>query len=226
MNVSDPPVPFRDLLNDASISPALADRIISSCSVRDLPTGTRLQHVADDAGGMWGLAEGALSVEIAPGTRDPQMSYLLLPPVWFAEGSIINDAPRMVGFSTIRRSSLLHLPAQRFFSILREEPILWRWLAKVQNLNFQRAMGMVDALMVRTSEARIAAVLRQLGGRLGQNASAPRILDITQSELADIANVSRSVLSPVLKKLASKGFIELGHSTITIADPAALSSFS
>jgi len=48
------------------------------------------------------------------------------------------------------------------------------------------------------------------------------VLDITQAQLAAIANVSRSVLSPVLKTLASKGAITLGNSTITITNPAAL----
>lgn len=81
---------------------------------------------------------------------------------------------------------------------------------------------MVDALMNRSSEARVAAVLMQLGGRLGQDAKTPRVLDITQTQLAAIANVSRSVLSPVLKTLASKGAIKLGHGTITITDPAEL----
>jgi DNA-binding FadR family transcriptional regulator len=42
------------------------------------------------------------------------------------------------------------------------------------------------------------------------------------SQLAAIANVSRSVLSPILQALAAKGTIELGHRTITIAEPVAL----
>jgi CRP-like cAMP-binding protein len=177
---------------------------------------------ADHPGGMWCLSEGALSVEMAPGVRDPQMSYLLLPPVWVGEGGIIVDAPRSVGLSTTRRSVLLHLPSQRFFDIAKDEPTIWRWVAKVQKLNFERSLRMTDALMVRSSEARVSAVLLQLGGRLGAQADTPRVLDITQAQLAAIANLSRSVLSPVLQTLASRGAIELGHRTITVTDPAAL----
>lgn len=117
---------------------------------------------------------------MAPGARDPQMSYLLLPPVWVGEGGVIVDAPRSIGLSTTRKSLMLHLPAHRFFAIAQDEPLIWRWVAKVQKQNFERAMRMVDALMNRSSEARIAAVLMQLGGRLGQDALAPRVLDITQ----------------------------------------------
>ncbi|MEQ8696965.1 MAG: hypothetical protein RLT05_10455, partial [Bauldia litoralis] len=93
---------FRDLLDGATLSAALAGRILRACSVRNLPARTYLQHVDDDPGGMWGLAEGALSVEFAPGTRDPNMGYILLPPVWVAEGGVVSGIRRMVGLSTTR----------------------------------------------------------------------------------------------------------------------------
>jgi CRP/FNR family transcriptional regulator, cyclic AMP receptor protein len=222
MNPSDAKDPFFDLLNDDVISPRLADLIFRASLVRDVPARTYLQQVADDPGGMWGLKEGALAVEFAPGRRDPQLSYLLLPPLWLGEGSIIANIPRLIGVSTTRRSFLLHLPAQRFFDIASEEPLLWRWAARVSRENFERAMRMTDALMVRNSDARIAAVLIQLGGSLREHTNAPRVLDVTQTQLAAIANVSRSILNPVLKTLESQGVVELGNRTITIVDPVAL----
>ena len=222
MNMPDLKGPLRDLMHDADTSAALSDRILRACSMHDVPAHTYLQHVADEPGGMWGLAEGALAVEFAPGTREPQKGYLLLPPVWAGEGGVVSGVRRMVGLSTTRRSVLLHLPAQHFASIARDEPLIWRWVSREQNKNFERALGMVDALMVRNSEARVAAVLLLLGGRLGSQANAPRVLDITQTDLAAIANLSRTVLNRALRSLASKGAIELGYSTITVADPAAL----
>ena len=218
--------PFRELLDHTSLSPALADRIFGACSLRDIPARTYLHHVADEPRGLWGLAEGALSVEFAPGMRDPQVSYLLLPPVWLGEGGLIAGTPRSVGVSTTRRSVLLHLSAYQFFGIAADEPLIWRWIAEVQKQNFERALGMVDALMVRRSEARVAAVLAQIGGQLGPHADAPRVLDITQSELAAIANVSRTVLNPILTTLALKNAVRLGHRTITITDPVALRNHS
>jgi CRP-like cAMP-binding protein len=222
MNMTNLKGPLWDLVHDAAISAALSDRILRACSVHEFPAQTYLQHVADEPGGMWGLSEGALAVEFAPGTRDPQKGYLLLPPVWVGEGGVVSGVRRMVGLSTTRRSVLLHLPAQHFASIARDEPLIWKWVSKEQNKNFERSLGMVDALMVRNSEARVAAVLLQLGGRLGSEADAPRVLDLTQADLAAIANLSRTVLNQALRSLASKGAIELGYSTITVADPAAL----
>ncbi len=226
MNVLDPKGLSRELLNEVGISDSLADRIVRSCLAHDVPARSYLHHVADDPGGMWCLVEGALSVEFAFGMREPQTSYILLPPAWVGEGGVITGAQRMVGLSTTRRSLLLHLPMHQFFSIARDEPLIWQWVAKEQNQNIARAMGMVDALMVRSSEARVKAVLAQLGGRAGNQANAPRVLDATQAQLAAMANVSRTVLSPILKTLALKGAIELGHCTITIANPAILRSLS
>jgi CRP/FNR family transcriptional regulator, cyclic AMP receptor protein len=222
MNTLKPKGPFQELLNDATISTSLADRIVRGSSVHDIPAQTYLQHVADEPGGMWGLAAGSLSVEFTTGMRDPQMGYSLLPPAWVGEGGVVAGRRRLVGLSTTRRSLLLHLPVKQFASIAQEDPLIWRWVAQEQNRNFERSLGMTDALMVRSSEARVAAVLRQLGGRLGTQTEAPRVLDITQVQLAAIVNVSRSVLSPILGTLASTGIIELGHRTITILDPVAL----
>ena len=222
MDTPEPRLPLQGLLSDPSITSALSDRILRSCSVHNIPERSYLQRVADNPGGMWGLAEGALSVEMAPGARDPQMSYLLLPPVWVGEGGVIAGSPRLIGLWTTRRSVLLHLPMQRFFEIAKDDPLIWRWVAKVQKQNFERAIGLTDALMVRSSEARVSAVLLHLGGRIGPLAAAPRVLDITQAQLAAIANVSRSVLSPILQALAEKKTIELGHRTITVANPTAL----
>lgn len=221
MPPSDVRVAFRDRLHADGISLELADRILWSCSVHDVPEGTYVQHVADDPGGLWCLVEGSLSVEMAPGAREPQMSYLLLAPVWVGEGGVIVETPRTIGLSTTCKSVLLHLPMRRFFDIAQAEPLIWRWVAKVQKHNFERAIRMTDALMVRSSEARVAAVLMQLGGRIGPDADMPRVLDLTQAQLAAIANVSRSVLSPILQALAAGGILELGHRTITIGDPAA-----
>ena len=222
MNMTNLKGPLWDLVHDATIPVALSDRILRACSVHEFQAQTYLQHVADEPGGMWGLSEGALAVEFAPGTRDPQTGYLLLPPVWVGEGGVVSGVRRMVGLSTTRRSVLLHLPARHFAGIARDEPLIWRWVSREQNKNFERALGMVDALMVRSSEARVAAVLAQLGGRLGHDATTPRVLDITQSRLAAITNVSRTVLSAALKTLEAKGVIKIGFATITVANPAAL----
>lgn len=222
MQTPDPWMSVQEQFSHAGIAPPLADRILRSCLNRDIPARTNIQQVADAPGGMWCLVKGALSVEMAPGMRDPQMGYLLLPPVWVGEGGIIADVPRSVGLSTTRRSVLLHLPVQRFFEIAKEDPLIWRWVAKVQKENFERSIRMTDALMVRSSDARIVAVLVQLGGLRRHYADPPRVLDITQAQLAAIANVSRSILNPVLRKLASKGVVGLGQRTITITDPEAL----
>ena len=222
MNATDPKGPFGELLDDATISATLADRIFRGASVRELPAQTYLQHVGDEPGGMWELAAGSLSVEFATGLREQQIGFCLIPPVWVGKGGIVTGGRRMVGLSTTRRSVLLHLPMHQFASIAQDDPLIWRWVSREQNRNFERCLRMTDALMVRTSAARIVAVLRQLGGRLGDRADAPRILDITQAQLAGMANMSRSVLSPVLATLASSGVIELGHRTITIPDPDAL----
>ncbi len=115
---------------------------------------------------------------------------------------------------------------QNFYKIAHDEPVIWKRVAQIHNLNFERALRMTDALMVRTSEARVAAILLQLGRYIFDNIDVPRDLDITQNQVAAIANISRSALTPILKSFEAIGYIKLAQSKIYIADPTTLRSIS
>jgi DNA-binding transcriptional regulator LsrR (DeoR family) len=50
----------------------------------------------------------------------------------------------------------------------------------------------------------------------------PAIIDATQAEVADIANLSRSVVSRFLQELDREGLVRLGRATIEIPEPQRL----
>jgi CRP-like cAMP-binding protein len=82
-------------------------------------------------------------------------------------------------------------------------------------------------LMIRSSERRCAAVLARLAGcrfaRPEQNA--PVDLAITQEMLAAAAGLSRNSTGTALRKLMSRGLVELGYGGMTVCAPAALRAF-
>jgi CRP-like cAMP-binding protein len=206
------------------LSEGLASTVLEGCVTRVLPPQTPLQHVGDEPGGLWGLAEGAVAVEMAPGSRTPQKSFILQPPLWIGAGSLLSGRPRAVGLTTTRRSTVLLLPALRFRSLAEAHPELWRWVAIMEHGTSLIALAMADALMTREASDRVLAVLRCLclhnAPRATAEGAAPPPqtvdLDLTQAELAVMANVSRSVLSPILQHLAAAGVLDLRRNRMRV----------
>ena len=197
-----------------------ARRLVSAASVIHAPRGLSPQHVGDEPGGLWGIADGALALEVAPGRGAPEASFLLHAGAWCGEGGVIAGIPRIVGLKTTRRSVLLHMPHRRFFEIAREIPDAWRWVAGLSLGNTQRAIALADALMIRDSATRSATVIACLTGARGPGPVAPPPieLDLTQAELARIANVSRSVLNPTLRDLSARTLIETRRNMVVVRD--------
>jgi CRP-like cAMP-binding protein len=89
------------------------------------------------------------------------------------------------------------------------------------------ALAMADALMTRGSGERVLAVLRCLclhnvprASIDGEGPHAHSVdLDLTQAELAAMANVSRSALSPILQQLAAIGVLDLRRNRMHVTFP-------
>jgi CRP-like cAMP-binding protein len=215
------------LLRLIPLNADLSSKIIDACVTRHLPAQTPLQHVGDEPGGLWGLADGALSVEIAPGTRSPQKSFILQPPLRIGAGSLLSSTQRVVGLTTTRASKVVNLPASRFRSLAAAQPEIWKWVAETEHKNALIALAMADALMTRGSKNRVLAVLRCLclhnaSQPLASGAETPDHcvdLDLTQAEFAEIANISRSALNPVLQQLSTAGILELRRNQMRVTFP-------
>ncbi len=89
------------------------------------------------------------------------------------------------------------------------------------------SQGVAADLLIRDSERRCAATLLRLSGRrfAGARDRRPAESAITQVELAGAANLSRNTVGAIMKRLASRGLIEVGYRGVTVLKPAALRAF-
>ena len=69
-------------------------------------------------------------------------------------------------------------------------------------------------------------MLRAAGLDMDRCPSKPVRLRLTASELGEMANVSRRVVSRILARFESTGWISVGDDQFTIADPKALAAFA
>ena len=86
------------------------------------------------------------------------------------------------------------------------------------------AISVVDDLMIRDSNQRLIAVLLRLGGCRRATPTAPNaiVVDVSQEDLAAMANLSRGTANSILRKLEEAGEIAISYRQHIILKPDAL----
>lgn len=113
---------------------------------------------------------------------------------------------------------MLAIEIAAFRRVAARTPDLWRHLALLALENAGRAIGLAQDLMLRGSRERLAALLARLAGLRDAHPPSSPIVDATQSELAAIANLSRSVVSALLLDMERDGVVRLRRAGVEIVD--------
>ena len=183
-----------------------------------LEPGETVFRVEGPPGGMFGICSGCMAVEAAQSDRPPQKGLLLHPGVWIGEGVIAGRNSRLVGVRATRPSVLLAIDMSGFGRVAARHPDLWRHLALLAVENQARSIGLAEDLMLRGSRTRLAALLLRLAGLREDHPPDPATIDATQSEIAAIANLARSVVSTWLLKMERDGAVHLKRAAVEILD--------
>jgi CRP/FNR family transcriptional regulator, cyclic AMP receptor protein len=204
--------------------PAFQGVVLDRCRLEEFKAGHCIFMVGDPPGGMYGLVSGGLGISIAPGERGPYFAHLAKPGTWFGENSAIAERPRRIGLTATRDALLLHLPLARINEIVAKDPASWRLFALVTSDHIDLAIGACDDLMLRDHVKRCIAVLLRLGGcRYNSLIDSPHDeIDVSQDEIATLANVARTTVGRVLRNLEKAGHIEQRYRRIGILAPNAL----
>jgi CRP/FNR family transcriptional regulator, cyclic AMP receptor protein len=200
---------------------ALKEDLLATARFRLLEPNARLYAIGDDTGPMYFLARGCLAAEVAPSFTLPQKSMLLYPGAWLGEGTTAVSR-RQVGIWATRPSAILSIELGDFRRVARQHPDLWRYLALLALENHYRTMGLAHDLMIRGGRRRLSAILARMAGLRDEVVPEPLLIDATQAEVADIANLARSVVSGFLKAMEDDGLLRLNWGGIEILQPQTL----
>lgn len=199
--------------------------VLDRCALKRVARGETLYRAGDAAGGLYGLIDGTFGVMVAPGQRAPFLGILARPGFWIGEASVITRGPRAIGIVATRDSVVAHLPLGQWDAIVHADGQAWRWLAYLTLRNELFALAVIDALRMRRSEDRLAAILailaegperRQKG--VAEGLSSQRPIDISQDDLASMANLSRSSAGRILEAFEARGLISRSYRTVNILD--------
>lgn len=205
-----------------SRQPAAFQRALLAVAIwRHVEAGTTINHAADEAGGIWGLARGQIDLASALSVPGSPVADLVLPGQWAGVGPIFGRARGADG--TARITSLVAMvPLDRLQAQLRHNPIWWECVGQLANHFGFRYGGAAGDLLIRNSRQRCIAVLLRLADCRRRDPATPTTIILNHADLAAAANLSRHPAGEVLRELDALGLIDLGYRQVTIRNAAAL----
>jgi CRP/FNR family transcriptional regulator, cyclic AMP receptor protein len=195
------------------------DAVLSHSKLHSFAAGETIYAQGDIEAGLWGLASGTIGVELSGRHRDPRFAYFTGTGFWIGAHTLVMGPARQVGLVALRPSQMLHLPGTAFTTITQQQSDAWRWLAVLPLLQNALAFGILEDLLIRDPQRRCAAILLRLAGCRGPLAIAePEDIFVTQEQLAEMINLSRTALGDVLRGFEKKGYISRRYGKLTIVN--------
>jgi CRP/FNR family transcriptional regulator, cyclic AMP receptor protein len=212
------------VLNDrgwlALTSSDFRDAVAERLTTRKLAAGEALYRAGDREGGLWAIVEGGVQFEIPGPQLAPSLAHVAIPGYWFGEAPLINKVARQIDAYAAHASVFATISLADCRAILDEDPGRWQWIALLANMNRDLAIGLAADLLLQEPRHRvIAALLRLSGWRTGPHLTpSPGPVHLSQQQLGQTANLSRTVVSGILGDLERRGLIAVGYRMLEVLD--------
>lgn len=199
---------------------AVFDRL----QLRKLTAGEAIFRRGDREGGLWAVVEGGVQFEIAGPQLAPSLAHVAAPGFWFGEAPLISKAGRQLDAYAARPSVFATILLADCRAMLDEDPARWQWIALLANINRDLAMGLAADLLLQEPRQRIVAALLRLSGwrTVTHLAPNPGPVHLSQQQLGQVTNLSRTVVSGVLRDLEQRGLISIGYRVLEVLDGESL----
>ncbi|MEQ9695523.1 Crp/Fnr family transcriptional regulator [Shimia sp. SDUM112013] len=191
----------------------------------DFEPGDTVYTSGGDGNTIWGIGSGTVKMFISAGEERLRFCHLVGAGYWFGELELLLDMQRIVEMKIAEPARLLRLRVKDLRTIASRHPEVWLAVARLAATNEALAVAAADDLMLRDPKKRLAAtLLRVTGQRWGfQNTPALKSAPVTNLELSEAANLSRSVTAKIMSDFASEGTVSKGYKTVRVLRPDRLS---
>jgi CRP/FNR family transcriptional regulator, cyclic AMP receptor protein len=187
--------------------------------------GEFIFHAGDAEGGLYGVVTGGVGVHLPSDEGIAVLAHVLRCGGWFGYGPLVRGRKRSLSFSLIEPSLLFHVPLSNAQEIAQRSPSLQRAILSVSEYGMDAATKVIETLLVRNTEHRIAATLLRVAPRPHEGSCSTEVV-LTQSQLGEMANAERQVVNRALKRLEAKGILRVFYGRIEIVNIAALRKFA
>jgi CRP-like cAMP-binding protein len=183
-------------------------------------------HTGDESGGVFGIVSGGVSVLGGSPWQRPALAHIERAGDWFGHGPVLRGGPRTLTFIASEPTTLLQVPLERLRPRIQGDPDFAVRLAQMADASTETVIRVARDLLIRDSARRLAAVLLRVTalGEVPPGDDAGYAL--TQSELGEMANISRHHVNRILRMMRRAGWIAARYNRIRLLDVAALKAFA
>jgi CRP-like cAMP-binding protein len=204
---------------------ALRRAVLKVARLVHYPAGEFVFHVGDESGGLYGVVTGGVGIHLPSDAGETVLAHVARCGVWFGYGPLLRQRERTLSFSLIEPSHLFHVPLAQALEIGAGSPAQQRAILSVTEYGMDTAVRVIETLLIRRPDRRIAATLLRVASP-DEEAGSPTILRLTQSQLGEMANADRQVVNRALKRFEASGWISVSYGRIDLLDANALRSFA
>jgi CRP-like cAMP-binding protein len=208
--------------------PAFQHRILSMARSVQATRGAWIFAVNDPPGGIYGIVSGGIGIEGTGPYNLPRLGHVLRSGDWFGHGPILSSGDnRAQGMRALEDSELVYVPLVPLRALISEDSVAARCVGQMADAGSILGTRVISDLLIPAVPQRIAAVLlRVTAAEDGIEPHHPDGFLITQTDLGEMANVSRSNVNRVLGDFARQGWITKHYQRLRVRDVAALQAFA
>jgi CRP-like cAMP-binding protein len=189
--------------------------------------GEAIYREGDEGRNMYGLIAGGVAVIIGPPRLAPRLATIMGAGTWFGAGPVLTGELRSIEFRAAEDSSFLMVQGPAVEQLARAQPENARAIGALAMIGHDLAVRVAAELLIPSSARRVAAVILRTAapdsheGRVGSED-----VCVSQTQLAEMANVSRNVANAALRHLRDAGWIDTRYSRIRVLNVVALATFA
>jgi CRP-like cAMP-binding protein len=180
--------------------------------------------IGDPPGGIYGIVSGGIGVEGGGPFHALRLGHVLRSGGWFGHHPALSGGgQRTQGMRAMEDSLLLHVPLGPLQALMQQDPAAARCIGDMADRGSILATRVISDLLIPDASQRIAAVLLRItGAEDGIEPDDPAGVLLTQTEIGEIANVSRPHVNRILAGFVSQGWISKRYHHLRVLDGAAL----
>jgi CRP-like cAMP-binding protein len=207
------------------VDPTLLVQIANRAMLRTYRRGQFIFNQGDDGGSLVVVASGLVQL-VKNSEQGGQLVIGTVHPRGFmGEVTLIDQGQRTASAEVLAQTTVLVLPQNELFAVLRSEPALAEallvWFARA----LRRSGDIIEDLAFRDLPGRLA---RLLIGTTGAQAAPGAVFSLTrprrtQKDLAEVVGGSRQSVNQILRSFQDRGWIRMDRQGIVLLRPDLLS---